>query len=149
MNHSPLLGLDDEPEPHRPGHGVTALGPSDTSDSGSDMSGIDVDGSQMGLDLDTDAEGTGERLGAPGDPRVQEAGDILPDRVDVVPELPVLGEDATTDDLPAQDSPGGSPDDAPEHATMDETREDAARARDAQRRDARQSLIGQSDDADV
>jgi hypothetical protein len=39
------------------GHGTRALGPSDNSDSGSDMVGLP--GSE--LDSDTDAQGTGER----------------------------------------------------------------------------------------
>ena len=39
------------------GHGTRALGPSDNSDSGSDVAG-DPD---ISLDSDTDAEGTGER----------------------------------------------------------------------------------------
>ncbi len=101
MNHSPLLGLDDELEPARPGHGMAALGPSDTSDSGSDVAGADMDGIQQNLDLDTDADGTGERMGASGSPRAQEAADILPDHIEVVPALPVLGEDADGDNASA------------------------------------------------
>ena len=41
------------------GHGTRALGPSDNSDSGSDIAG----GPDIGFDSDTDAEGTGERAG--------------------------------------------------------------------------------------
>ena len=41
------------------GHGTRALGPSDNSDSGSDVVGEP----DLGLDSDTDAEGTGERAG--------------------------------------------------------------------------------------
>jgi hypothetical protein len=41
------------------GHGTRALGPSDNSDSGSDVAG----GPDIGFDSDTDAEGTGERAG--------------------------------------------------------------------------------------
>ena len=47
------------------GHGTAALGPSDTSDSGSDVSAGDV-GADLGdamLASDTDAGGTGERAG--------------------------------------------------------------------------------------
>lgn len=126
MNHSPLLGLDDEAEPVRPGHGMAALGPSDTSDSGSDVAGVDMDGSQQGLGLDTDAEGTGERFGTPGDPQVQEAGDILPDRIDVVPVLPVLGEEPNV----------GAQTDDPE-------------GWEELRRQARRNLIEQPDDSDA
>ena len=47
------------------GHGTAALGPSDTSDSGSDVSAGDA-GADLGdamLASDTDAGGTGERTG--------------------------------------------------------------------------------------
>lgn len=100
MEHSPLLGLDDEGTPVRPGHGTAALGPSDTSDSASDIAGIDVDGSLHGMTADTDATGTGELLGAADGQHVREAGDILPDHIvaapdlDLLPELEALPEDA-------------------------------------------------------
>ena len=47
------------------GHGTVALGPSDTSDSGSDIAagGAGFDIGDPNLDSDTDAEGTGERAG--------------------------------------------------------------------------------------
>jgi hypothetical protein len=57
------------------GHGTRALGPSDNSDSGSDM----VGGPDIGFDSDTDAEGTGERTGVEMD--VAPDGDIGFDRV--------------------------------------------------------------------
>ena len=52
------------------GHDTSSLGPSDTSDSGSDMKGpalID------NLDDNTDSGGTGERVSAGQDPRVDQA----------------------------------------------------------------------------
>jgi hypothetical protein len=91
-----------------PGHDVRSLGPSDTSDSGSDMAGPgvvngdelgldrgtnedfeagsydDVDGSGVGdydLDDNSDSKGTGEHMTAGREPRVEESGDIGVDRI--------------------------------------------------------------------
>lgn len=72
------------------GTGTDLLGPSDSSDSGSDVQGerslaTDADDGGTGavpaeLDSDTDARGTGERAAAVGtEPR--DGGDIMPDRV--------------------------------------------------------------------
>lgn len=107
--------LDPEniPEPDRQlgkGHGTEALGPSDTSDSGSDMVGIglgveddelagldggttsDPDGNPFrtagpdlgdaNLDSDTDSGGTGERASAGRDTRVEAGRDIGTDRIE-------------------------------------------------------------------
>lgn len=89
------------------GHGTHALGPSDTSDSGSDMQGPGIyeeDTDLMGLDSgtnedathgkgagrdvgdanldsDTDAGGTGERASAGRDIDVEAGADIAPDRL--------------------------------------------------------------------
>ena len=90
------------------GHGTGALGPSDTSDSGSDIRGGPgvVEESELGLDsgtssdpgggshrtagpdigdynldADSDSQGTGERLGAGRDPVARENNDIFPDHV--------------------------------------------------------------------
>jgi hypothetical protein len=52
------LDMDNDYEADRnlgKGHGANALGPSNSSDSGSDVAGI------PGTDNDTDADGTGER----------------------------------------------------------------------------------------
>lgn len=77
--------------PSRPlGTGTDLLGPSDSSDTGSDVQGeralsTDSDDGGVGalpaeLDSDTDAAGTGERAAAIGtDPR--DGSDIMPDRV--------------------------------------------------------------------
>lgn len=63
------------------GHGTRALGPSDNSDSGSDV----VGGYDIGFDSDTDAEGTGERTGVEMDGAPN--GDIGFDRViDALPD---------------------------------------------------------------
>jgi hypothetical protein len=52
MAQSSLLGID-PPEPRSPGHDDQALGPSDSSDSGSDLAGLpvtDADDPQLALD---------------------------------------------------------------------------------------------------
>jgi hypothetical protein len=63
------------------GHGTRALGPSDNSDSGSDVAG-DPD---VTLDGDTDAEGTGERAGV-GPQRVASDSDIGFDHIETMPD---------------------------------------------------------------
>ena len=89
------------------GHGTRALGPSDTSDSGSDLQGpgiyetdADLIGLEKGtnedaahsagagrdvgdanLDSDSDAGGTGERASAGRDTEVEAGSDIAPDRL--------------------------------------------------------------------
>ena len=82
MSTSSLLGIE-RPNPHAPGHDAEALGPSDSSDSGSDMTGLEA------LDVDSDSAGTGERRSAAGDDGGREAGDIAVDRV-----FSPLGDDA-------------------------------------------------------
>ena len=92
-----------------PGHDMKSLGPSDSSDSGSDMAGpglIDADmihldrgtvedmeagdddiadaGPSVGdvnMDEDSDRNGTGTRMSADLDPRSGDAADISPDRI--------------------------------------------------------------------
>ena len=77
MAHSSITGADFAPI--RPsGRGADVLGPSDSSDSGSDAVGTDE------AHEDSDAAGTGERGSVAGaEPR--EGGDILPDRVKRLP----------------------------------------------------------------
>lgn len=64
----------------------SSIGPSDSSDSGSDLAGENASDDDM-LDLDgdavadTDAEGTGERLTAGRDPDVRIGSDIGLDRI--------------------------------------------------------------------
>jgi len=97
---------EDAPELGK-GHGTGALGPSDSSDSGSDIRGGPgvVEDAELGLDRgasddpggglhssagpdvgdynldsDSDRNGTGERLGAGRDDVAAEAADIYPDR---------------------------------------------------------------------
>lgn len=89
MATSSILGGTAAPQRPR-GTGADLLGPSDSSDSGSDVQGertlaTDADDGGTGavpaeLDSDTDARGTGERAAAAGsEPR--DGDDILPDRV--------------------------------------------------------------------
>jgi len=102
MGHSSLLGIDRAPgEPA--GRDTADLGPSDTSDSGSDVAGIeDTDQNDPAVPLDvalredgqrsftsadvvggpgSDSSGTGERRAAGGDAGIREAADISVDRI--------------------------------------------------------------------
>lgn len=73
MAYSSILGA--EVAPIQPsGRDAELLGPSDSSDSGSDAVGTDE------LHADSDSRGTGER-GAVAGSDAREGGDILPDRV--------------------------------------------------------------------
>lgn len=129
---SSTLDPDNIPEPDRQttkGHGTSALGPSSTSDSGSDVQGgvrwtsetdIGLDtgtnedpdsaphdrsaGPDIGdaeLDSDTDATGSGERATAGRDTDIEAGSDIDVDRIDYVNP----GEDP--------DRVNGSPDNMP------------------------------------
>ena len=72
----------------RQGHGTGALGPSDSSDSGSDVHGFGAE-RQIGdadLDSDSDRSGTGERMGATPDVELEAASDIAPDQVRPLPD---------------------------------------------------------------
>ncbi len=120
MGQSSLLGID-RPPTDAPARDTGALGPSDSSDSGSDMMGIedlDVDDPAAPLDtaLDEDAEhpmtsrdtlaggpsdaaGTGERRSAGADPG-REAADISVDHI-VGPR----GEDLGDEDIDEDEDP--------------------------------------------
>jgi len=92
MATSSITGADRAPSQAK-GRDVEALGPSDTSDSGSDVQGeldlalpTDLDDTifgtvQPGLRSDSDSGGTGERGAALADEDAREGSDILPDRV--------------------------------------------------------------------
>jgi hypothetical protein len=89
MAQSSILGGNAAPARPR-GTGTDLLGPSDSSDSGSDVQGeralsTDADDGGQGavpaeLDSDTDARGTGERGAAIG-VEARDGADILPDHV--------------------------------------------------------------------
>ncbi|KVX55063.1 hypothetical protein [Burkholderia cepacia] len=93
------LNPDNEPagpddDNARRGRDGRALGPGDSSDSGSDAAGarrhpFDIDSpldahalerGDASLDSDTDRTGTGERASADGDSTLEEGADIEPDR---------------------------------------------------------------------
>ena len=65
------------------GHNTRSLGPSDSSDSGSDVAapGTDRYLGDLGLDSDSDSVGTGEHLGAGAEPDVRLNSDRQVDRV--------------------------------------------------------------------
>lgn len=112
MADSTLHPTREKPPGTRKGHGTSALGPSGSSDSGSDLqgpglaadaglafdtgttsdpeagSGAAHDVSDANLDSDTDASGTWERATAGRDDDVGEAHDIAPDRI-IGSELPM------------------------------------------------------------
>jgi hypothetical protein len=99
------------------GHGTGALGPSDTSDSGSDLIGSiglagddnldlgsgttsDLEASTAGgtagpdvgdanLDSDSDSGGTGERAAAGRDAAARDGADIDVDHIEAIPDLPL------------------------------------------------------------
>ena len=134
--------LDDTPRETPPetgkGHGTAALGPSGTSDSGSDMqgpglaedAGLDLDtgttsdlelsrgaGHDIGdanLDSDSDEVGTGESATAGRDDDVGEARDIAPDRI-IGSELPMPAD--ALDRIVADDDTTGD-EDAEEHVSI-------------------------------
>lgn len=112
MADSTLDPTREKPAETTKGHGTDALGPSGTSDSGSDLRGpgladdagllfdtgttSDLEASRgashdvgdANLDADTDEGGTGERATAGRDDDVGEAQDISPDRI-IGSELPM------------------------------------------------------------
>lgn len=111
MATSSILGADDDMNPPSPGKDIDALGPSDSSDSGSDVQGERPmatgadDPDQWGAvmvdpDSDTDALGTGERASAGGDDPI-DAADIRPDHIENFTENPErdLNEAAAQDQL--------------------------------------------------
>src|SRR5262245_26156710 len=68
-----------------PGHGTSDLGPSDSSDNGSDVQHA---GRRLGdalLDSASDRFGTGERSGATPDTELEAGSDIAPDKVEKAP----------------------------------------------------------------
>jgi hypothetical protein len=109
---SSTLNPDEEPQQQvKQTSGTTgALGPSDSSDSGSDVAGakrhgFDVDSEldnhaletgDTELGSDTDRSGTGERAAADGDSTLVDDADIEPDRIDD----PLAADDDAVDEDP-------------------------------------------------
>ena len=119
MATSSILGGSTAPQRPR-GTGADLLGPSDSSDSGSDVQGeralaTDADDGGTGavpveLDSDTDARGTGERGAATGtEPR--DGGDIMPDRVIRTSDALDDADRLEVDELVADEPDEGEPDD--------------------------------------
>ena len=110
MATSSILGAERAPT-QAEGRDVEALGPSDTSDSGSDIQGeldlappIDLDNPSFGarhpgLQSDSDSTGTGERGAAVLSEEAHEGHDILPDRVGSLQEEAEASEGATAAEL--------------------------------------------------
>lgn len=121
MATSSVLGID-QAEISAPGRDTASLGPSDTSDTGSDIAGLDefddsdpsmpIDvaldpdavrphaGSDVyGAGVDSDASGTGEARSATGDAGLREAADIGVDRIVDDPNESALQDDV--DDIAA------------------------------------------------
>lgn len=132
MARSSLLGVDQAISGFS-GLDNASLGPSDTSDTGSDMAGVDgfdddamlpvdvalagdrphvgaADGERFGLDGGSDYGGTGERRSSGGDNGVADGADIAPDRIVSHPDasLDDEGEDADVEALLAALDDGAS-----------------------------------------
>ena len=86
------------------GHGTRGLGPSDNSDSGSDV----ANDHDLALDSDTDSQGTGERIDVGS--QTLEAGDIGYDHVEAMPSSDRLVDGDFRDPVPLDDD-GSVPDD--------------------------------------
>lgn len=144
MARSPLYGVN--PAPATPaGRDSASLGPSDTSDSGSDVANLDYlddDDPAMPVDrgmrednelavtshesvgpgIDSDASGTGERRSAGSDAGLREAADIEVDRIIEVDET--LGDEADGGDLAAAIGGARADDDEDDEPDEDEEIED-------------------------
>ncbi|MEO7338559.1 MAG: hypothetical protein ABIV63_18445 [Caldimonas sp.] len=89
MAQSSILGGERAPVNSK-GRDTDALGPSDSSDSGSDVQGErgfdaldtgEIGGDRADLSSDTDSAGTGERGSAVHDTDIVEGADVAPDRI--------------------------------------------------------------------
>jgi len=116
---SSTLDPDFVPEPDRrlgSGHGIDALGPSDLSDTGSDVQGglraveedllplergtnEDADSRNVPAGGDTDSAGTGERMTAGRNDDIEAAGDVGFDRIEHIDPA----DDLPFDELSAED----------------------------------------------
>ena len=127
---STLIGGRGKDRETEKGHGTSALGPSDTSDSASDIVGAPgiIEGDVIGLDhgtnediegrptptagadigdvrlgSDSDSVGTGEHMTAGREPVARANRDVLPDHIERIPEVSI----EALDDQPAGDKDGG------------------------------------------
>jgi hypothetical protein len=117
---STLIGGRGKDRETEKGHGTSALGPSDTSDSASDIAGAPgiIEGDVIGLDhgtnedidgrptatagadigdvrlgSDSDSVGTGEHMTAGREPVARSNRDVLPDHIEHIPEVSISGLD--------------------------------------------------------
>ncbi len=121
MAQSPLTGIESAPvEP--PGHDVELLGPSDSSDSGSDSVG------SPDSNADTDAAGTGERRSAAHEGLLRDGQDIGVDRVFSIDAA------AADDESAAEpvDEDKDEDDEDPDLAFIDRARADVAQQGEAE-----------------
>lgn len=123
MGDSPLTGIESATvDP--PGHDVELLGPSDSSDSGSDSVG------SPDSNADTDAAGTGERRSAAHDRLPRDGQDIGVDRVfsaETVAEV-----DADAEPVDEDKDEDDDEDEDPDLAFIDRARVDAAQEDEAE-----------------
>lgn len=91
MANSTLLDNDDMIPDEPPGHDTGALGPGDSSDSGSDIIGTSL------ADSDTDRQGTGERISVEPDEHESDGADIGTDHIADGGEIGVTGRPDTAD----------------------------------------------------
>jgi len=114
------------------GRDTDALGPSDSSDSGSDVQGErgfdaldegEIGGDRADLSSDTDASGTGERGAAVHDTDIVEGADIAPDRIDT-PD-PADADAPMPDDTDAADVEALAVDEGDEENEDDDDGDDA------------------------
>jgi len=111
---NPPLPLTMATVPSEDGHGTKALGPSDSSDSGSDVAGGDAPAllGDSDLDGDSDSAGTGERATVGRDDTQPASRDVATDRATTADD-PGLGlvhgpqspEGETVHPTPADDEP--------------------------------------------
>ena len=144
MAHSSLLGID-RTQPPAPGHDNDALGPSDSSDSGSDVASLsapddggpgapldkatdtdierpDTSNETIGPGIDSDSAGSGERRSAGSDFGSRDGADIAPDRIVADPDASnALDDPASIDAIDA----AANGDDDPANGDEDEEDEDA------------------------
>jgi hypothetical protein len=85
MANSSLLDNDEMIPDEAPGHDIGALGPGDSSDSGSDVIGTPL------ADTDTDRYGTGERVSVEPDEAEPDGSDIVPDHIADGQDIGVTG----------------------------------------------------------
>jgi len=131
------------PEESRPvtgtGHTTGALGPSDSSDSGSDIRGavrhpgdiedeLDghaLEGGDLELASDTDRAGTGERASADGDGGLELDGDVMPRGAETIEDLAETAGGLAGDDAEDADARVASADKGPHAEFSDDEVHDA------------------------